>query len=351
MKLSFSLIARFLKDYFITHYYPEKPVAPLLLAYFVTFRCNLHCAYCVREENLDVAGYPEVNTEQAIKILKLVRKGAPSIAFSGGEPLLRDDIVELLRIAKSAGFKPISLFTNALLLPQKEEVLKFIDFLQISLDTLDETKQDKIFGSNKNGSAKEIKTIIEFYAEQQIKKDFRINLNAVITPHTIDDIPPLYEYARDIGVRLTVCPQLKAGHPIPALIDNRKYRSLVNRMLTWKQNDPTLMDTVQFLNHIKTFEPFNCYPYLTPRIYPNGELIAPCPSIRKVRLNLLNFNSWDEAFQQAIKNEGTGFRCAASCFLPCYLETSTLLSNLPQTFREFTRLSLGNSNVRIKRHA
>lgn len=348
MKLSLSLVTQFLKNYLIVHYFSQKPVEPLLLAYFITFRCNFRCDYCVNEENLDSITYPELNTEQTIQILKLVRMGVASIAFSGGEPLLRDDIIEIVRKAHALGFKPISLFTNALYLPQKEEILKYVNFLQISMDTMNDNKQDKIFGVNKIGLSSEIKKIIRFYAKKQSEEDFSININAVINPQTIDDIPSVYNFAKEISVRLTVCPQLNAGHPVPSLIHNQDYQSMLEQIIYWKQGDSTIMDTEEFLRHIKTFKSFKCYPFLTPRIYPNGELIAPCPFIQKIRLNLLTFNSWDEVLQQVTPQIGNNFTCNTPCFLPCYLETSTLLNNLPQTLRELTRLGKHTSDKKSK---
>ncbi|NOY76708.1 MAG: radical SAM protein [Calditrichaeota bacterium] len=348
MKISLPLVTRFLKNYVIVHHFPQRPVAPLLVAYFVTFRCNLRCEYCVKEENLDSVTYPELTTEQAIKILERIRTGIPSIAFSGGEPLLRDDIVDLVRRARALKFKPISLFTNALYLPQKEEILNEIDFLQISLDTMDDARQDKIFGVNKTGLSREIKEIIRFYAKKQREKEFSLNLNAVINTQTIADIPGVYRFAKRIGVRLTVSPQLLAGRPIPSLINNRDYQRLIDQILDWKQRDATIMDTEEFLRHIQTFKPFTCYPLLTPRIYPNGEFIAPCPLIQNVRLNLLDFNTWDEAYRQAIAQIGNNFTCHRPCFLPCYLETSTLLNHLPQTLREFSRLGRLSSDKKAE---
>ena len=347
MKYSWSLLTRFFTNYFRIHFFPQKPVKPLIMAYFLTFRCNLRCEYCIEEENLDSITYPELNTEQTIKILKLVRTGVPSIAFSGGEPLLRDDIITIVQEARALGFKPISLFTNALYLPQREAILKYIDFLQISLDTMDDARQDKIFGVNKKGLSHEIKDIIKYYAKKQDKENFQINLNSVINPYTINDIPALYSYTKGMGLRLTVCPQLKEGQPIPSLIHNRDYISLMEQIRYWKRNDSTILDTEEFLKHIQTFEPYKCYPFLTPRIYPNGELIAPCPIYKKVRINLMNYKTWEEVAQQVFSQIGNNFTCPKSCFLPCYLETSTLFDSLSQSIRELMRLAKGNSNKTI----
>jgi MoaA/NifB/PqqE/SkfB family radical SAM enzyme len=336
MKVSLELISRFVENFLILNYFDNKPLKPLLLAYFVTFRCDLKCHYCEYAQDSNYKNYPELETEPVIKLMRFARQGIPAIAFSGGEPLLRDDIVVLVKAAKALGFKPVSLFTNGLKLPDKEELLNDLDFLQISLDTIDEAKQDEIFGTS--GIARKIKEIIIHYARQQNKRNFRINLNAVITPNTIEDIFDLYSFARSIGVRLTVCPQLNYGKPLPSLIDNPRYQSLINQLKSLKKNDETIMDTDSFLDHIHSFKPYRCHPYLTPRIYPNGEMVGPCPIIESIKCNLLKADSWNKAYRTVIQNWGERFFCKEPCFLPCYLETSTLMVQPWKSFYELMRL-------------
>ena len=87
---------------------------PLIMAYFVTFRCNLQCSYCDYTRNKFSSLHPELGTKEAKEVLRICREGVPSIGFTGGEPLMRDDIVELVRTARDLGYRPISLFTNSL---------------------------------------------------------------------------------------------------------------------------------------------------------------------------------------------------------------------------------------------
>jgi MoaA/NifB/PqqE/SkfB family radical SAM enzyme len=345
MKMSLELISHFIENFLTLNYFKNKPLKPLLLAYFVTFRCDLKCHYCEYAIDHHYKNYPELKTEPALQLLRLARRGVPAIAFSGGEPLLRDDIVVLVKEAKALGFKPISLFTNGLKLPDKEEILDYLDFLQISLDTIDEAKQDAIFGTS--GIVEIIKENIIHYARQQTRRNFRINLNAVISPNTIKDIFELYSFARSIGLRLTVCPQLNYGKPLSSLINNFQYQSLINQLISLKKHDDTIMDTDSFLDHIYSFKPYRCYPYLTPRIYPDGALVGPCPIIEATKVNLLEIGSWKSAYKQLIEECGERFVCKDPCFLPCYLETSTLMMQPWKSLRELIRL--GNPKTEPKR--
>jgi molybdenum cofactor biosynthesis enzyme MoaA len=315
---STKLFYRFLENYIRINFFQSLPLKPLLLAYFVTYRCNLKCCYCDYAQNNHSDKFPELNTAQAIEVLKLCRRGIPAIAISGGEPLLRDDIDLIVKTARILGFKPISLFTNGLLLPKHEKILDDLDFIQISLDTINENIQDEIFGIQHCGLTRQLLDIITYYAGQQQKRHFRINLNAVLMPDQLDEIIPLYNFASKIGVRLTISPQLlENGQYVEAFANNQKYHSVIDYLITLKSQSGTVMDTSEFLSHIREFTPFPCYPYLTPRIFPNGELVGPCPIIAEKKYPLLELGSWEKAYQTLITDFGKNYQCPKNCFLPC----------------------------------
>jgi len=70
---------------------------PLWLLAEVTYRCPLHCAFCYNPTDYDKHTQNELSTEQWIQALRDARKlGAIQLGISGGEPLLRDDIEEIV---------------------------------------------------------------------------------------------------------------------------------------------------------------------------------------------------------------------------------------------------------------
>jgi len=77
---------------------------PLWLLAELTYRCPLHCVYCYNP--LDYAGNRnELSTEQWIDVMRQARElGAAQIGFSGGEPLVRDDLEELIDEAHRLGY-------------------------------------------------------------------------------------------------------------------------------------------------------------------------------------------------------------------------------------------------------
>jgi len=89
----------------------------------ITSKCNFSCPYCHRE-GYDENGH-EITLEEIEKIARLFSElGVKSVKITGGEPLLRRDIVEIVEIFKKNGYKDISLVTNGILLNRYASRLK-----------------------------------------------------------------------------------------------------------------------------------------------------------------------------------------------------------------------------------
>ena len=84
-----------------THIESVRP--PLWLLAELTYRCPLHCVFCYNP--LDYAGNRnELSTAQWIDVMRQARQlGAAQLGFSGGEPLLRDDLEELIDEGRRLG--------------------------------------------------------------------------------------------------------------------------------------------------------------------------------------------------------------------------------------------------------
>ncbi len=115
----------------------------------LTSRCNLRCVYCMREEHAEVvAPRNELSVQEVGRLLEvLAGMGVEKVRFTGGEPLLREDIVELVRLAKSTeGIRKVAITTNGLLLDRyADELLEAgLDALNFSLDTMDAQRYAEI---------------------------------------------------------------------------------------------------------------------------------------------------------------------------------------------------------------
>eukprot|EP00164_Ancoracysta_twista_P009614 GFYU01014292.1.p1 GENE.GFYU01014292.1~~GFYU01014292.1.p1 ORF type:complete len:391 (+),score=107.35 GFYU01014292.1:96-1268(+) len=111
----------------------------------LTEKCNLRCQYCMPEEGVDLTPSDEIlQTEEIIRIAKLfASQGVDKIRLTGGEPLVRKDILEIVQeLGQIPEMKTIAMTTNAITLPRKIEKLRQagLNHLNISLDTLDPFK-------------------------------------------------------------------------------------------------------------------------------------------------------------------------------------------------------------------
>lgn len=107
---------------------------PWRLSLEVTARCNYACPFCygVWHERAELAG-PELGTAEWGAILEeCARRGVKEVQFTGGEPLLRDDLDELIDRARAAGLKT-AVYTNASLLD--EERLEGFKRRRVSIST------------------------------------------------------------------------------------------------------------------------------------------------------------------------------------------------------------------------
>ena len=80
------------------------PGPPLWLLAELTYRCPLQCPYC--SNPLDFARHgEELSTEEWIRVFREARDmGAAQLGFSGGEPLVRQDLAELIKAARDMGY-------------------------------------------------------------------------------------------------------------------------------------------------------------------------------------------------------------------------------------------------------
>ena len=123
-----------LEDFTLDKY--ERPIISLRIT--LTNRCNVNCLYCHHDGM--VKSKDEMTADELYTICKLAKKlGVKKIRLSGGEPLLKNDIVEIVERIASLGFKDISMTTNGILLEKYAQALKDagLDRVNVSLDTLD----------------------------------------------------------------------------------------------------------------------------------------------------------------------------------------------------------------------
>jgi len=155
----------------------------------VTTRCNLNCIYC-HMEGENPSGN-EISVDEIAKICKAFYDlGVQKVKITGGEPLLRKDIVEIVQ--EMPPFRDISIVTNGTLLSKLAYELKEAGLhrVNVSLDTLNEDRYKLITGKNM------LKKVIDGIYSAYDAELFPIKLNMVVLKGINDDeIDNLLEFA------------------------------------------------------------------------------------------------------------------------------------------------------------
>lgn len=129
-------------------------------------RCNLRCVYCMPEEGIESIPHDEILTyDEILRICEIVSElGIRKIKITGGEPLVRKDIVNLIRDIKNIDkIEQVTLTTNGILLHEMLDDLydAGIDAINISLDTLNKDNFKKI--TRRDGLEKVLMSIDKAY--------------------------------------------------------------------------------------------------------------------------------------------------------------------------------------------
>jgi len=156
---------------------------PLALIAELTHRCPLHCVYC--SNPLELAHRAdELSTEVWTRVFhEAAEAGVLQVDFTGGEPLARPDIVELVRAARDSGLY-VNLITSGLPLDESrldELVAAGLDHMQLSFQGASEDSANEISGTKAH--AQKLR-VLEWLRSRRVA----VTLNFVIHRRNIDQI-------------------------------------------------------------------------------------------------------------------------------------------------------------------
>ncbi len=178
-----------------------RPIRSLRVS--LTQRCNLNCIYCHREGESDTE--EEIELEDLLKFMELVKEyKIIKMKISGGEPLLRDDLLEFIAESSSI-FKEVSMTTNGTFLEDLACDLKEcgLSRVNVSLDTLRNEIYEKITG--KDMLDKVLRGI-----EEAVKQDLNpVKINMVVMSLNKDEIPDLVSFSSNNNTILQLIELLK----------------------------------------------------------------------------------------------------------------------------------------------
>jgi MoaA/NifB/PqqE/SkfB family radical SAM enzyme len=171
------------------------PNKPHHAQWLVTRKCNYRCRGCNVWTEQDNNELSVADIKRGLDILKKI--GIVEIVFSGGDPLLRPDIGEILDYA-SKNFVT-TVYDNGSIAAQKIDILRNVDFVAISFDSLDPAKFDYIKGVS-GSFDKAVKTI-----DQLQKEGIKVCVTPTISQMNLGEIVDITNHFTSKGIPVWYC--------------------------------------------------------------------------------------------------------------------------------------------------
>jgi radical SAM protein with 4Fe4S-binding SPASM domain len=266
---------------------PEKTTKdfiPTLVSWNVTFRCNLRCSHCyldARPQRSD----DELSFEEGKSLMDALQQaGTRTLILSGGEPLLRDDLLDLVHYGTLRGLH-VALGTNGTLINDDiAQALKRAGVRKaaISLDSVKAEQHDRFRG--KTGAWEKAVQGIRACRDAEIP----IQIHTTVTPSNHTEIESLLSFGDHLGARdfqLFFLVPSGRGTGIRDIVPAR-YEELIRNVLEYTANSAISVRPTCAPQFVRIADQMGtpvdaavrgCVAGLTYcRIYPHGE-VTPCP--------------------------------------------------------------------------
>ncbi len=355
----------------------NKGRTPLYMIFFVTSYCNLKCEHCFYWKELNVKR-DELTLEEIEKIAKNM-DDLLFIRLTGGEPTLRKDLPEIVKIfydnnrLRNAGISTAGFFTQKIL-KDAEKILALCPDLElefcISIDDIDKFHDLNrgIPNTYKNAVAT-IKGLKELKAKH---KRIRINVGLCVTKGNQDRLDEIFEKALvPLGVDTIQVNIIRGAPKDPGLmeVDLEKYRALLKKTRAYNSRQgyhglyissnvkDKLMSNI-IINTIqeRKFQGIYCNAgNKTGVLYSGGDLY-PCELLENMKIGNLRDNNYDfRALWNSKKaDEVRKFIHDTKCFCTheCFMTTNLLLDpkNIVNYVKTYVGSKIDDSDIRKEKN-
>lgn len=259
-----------------------KERIPFAIRWQVTDRCISQCTYCSIWKNET----KELSTRQILEILREISTcGTKKISFSGGEPLLRNDIGEIVTYCKKLGISP-EMNSTGYLLEKRVKEIKDLDLLKISLDgpaavnELSRTKKECYQWAINAASSAQANNI-------------RFIFTTTLTKFNIDYVEDMVHLAKSFNTLVAFQPlkeieyvNIATENLEPILPTQDSFKKSMDKLICFKKKDKfSMRNSLNGLRHIYNwprYEKIKCWGgKIFCMISANGE-VSPCDRIRYI---------------------------------------------------------------------
>ncbi len=209
---------------------------PLWVALELTYRCPLKCSWCNNPLDFERYGDGELDTGSWKRVIREARDlGALQLGFTGGEPMLRDDLEELVAYADEIGFYTNLITSGIGLTEDRMSALEKAGLkqVQLSLQSTRDRITDELVGARAHKLKLEAARLIKAHG-------FPMVLNMPIVRQNIGQVGEMIEFAAEIGVEYIEFANvqyynwalLNRDELMPTLQELREAEAVVNR---WRE--------------------------------------------------------------------------------------------------------------------
>lgn len=298
---------------------------PVIAGHKLLYTCNLRCQMCPFWRR------PEgqlLTLEEERKMLdSLADFGISFMGFEGGEPFLRKDVTEILRMSHSRFFT--SVVTNGWMLKERiKEVSDYIDHLFVSIDGIGRT-HDRLRGVD--GSFRKAMEGIE------AAKDYvPVSLSTTITAENCQEIGEIVEMSKDLGINVSFQVAYDYSTAEGMSPSGLKLRETLLGLLEMKRKKYPIVESKEYfeavLNSWYNGESWKCKPWLTLNIDPQGSLVMPCYVLNEYTGS---GKVWEMNLPRVWNSVDWGmYESCNKCALSCYLEPSLFSWGNPGMVKE-----------------
>lgn len=170
--------------------------APTYVGFALSYRCNLKCRHCYSNAGRKIPN--ELSTEECFDVIdQLAKMKVFQVGFTGGEPLMRENILDIIEYASSKKVFNVFIPTNGTLLTDKfAKALKErgVYLVRISIDGIKPATHEKFRGVK--GSWKSTMNALKILKKHKM----RIQLSTCVNRDNISELSGIYDFGKNLGV-------------------------------------------------------------------------------------------------------------------------------------------------------
>lgn len=313
------------------------------LMFKMTDQCNSNCEYCAYATRYHTPR-SQIPTELVLQTIhEAAMLGVSAISINGGEPLIRQDLCQIVSTTIECGVVPV-LMTNGLLLPQKWKELgkAGLKYVIISFDSIHQEVYEKQRGVPFELAMAGLDSALHM---KEFFQDMEIHVSAVLTKDNVDDYVELVQYMSDRGIKIHISPYhnyMEFAEDV-SIVERLKIEELTSQLLDMKRSGVLIASSTGFIRHLPSFfcdgkkvpDSYNCKIGYTNLFVDTEGNVRPCWSDSLGVLGKLGEASlkemWHSDKMHNFRRQMLTCQCEG-CWYMCTGEVTMMLDRILDTY-------------------